>query len=137
MSKVSCGKDLNLTVFCKHLFTCAVQNKKGHQKAFNFCQPAQKTSQVRRKEVLILVSKKSQIGLKWKSRQPFLNTLSRLLPGDVVKTPLRRLKTFSRPFLVKAKDHLENTHRLCIYIRFKLDTSPLHHQTKCINLNKL
>ena len=45
-----------------------------------------KTSQKRRKNVLFLVSKAPQIGLKWKSRQPFSKTSSRRLQGDVLKT---------------------------------------------------
>ena len=51
-------------------------------------QPKQ-TSQRRRKNVLILVSKTSQISLKWKSRRPFFKTSSRHLPGDVLKTSSR------------------------------------------------
>ena len=59
--------------------------------------------QRRRKHVLVLVSKTSQIGLKWKSRRPifktpsrrrpkniFLETSSRLVPGHVLKTFFRR-----------------------------------------------
>ena len=49
-----------------------------------------KTSQRRRKNVLILVSKMSQIGLKWKSRRPLFKTSSRRLPGDVLKTSSKR-----------------------------------------------
>ena len=62
-----------------------------------------KTSQRRSKNVLILVSKTSQIGLKWKSRRLFFKTLSRRLPGDVLKTSSRRRpqdvfqETSSRP----------------------------------------
>ena len=48
-------------------------------------QPAQR----RRKNVLILVSKTSQIGLKWKSR-PFSKTSSRRLPGNALKTSSRK-----------------------------------------------
>ena len=58
---------------------------------------------------------------------------------DVVKTSLRRLKTSLRPFLVKAKEHLETIYGLSIYVRFKLPTC--YHstatQTSSINLNKL
>ena len=60
----------------------------------------------RRKNILFLVSKTSQIGLKWKSRRPFFITSSRRLPVNVLKTSFRRrpqdvyqdtsLKTFSR-----------------------------------------
>ena len=49
-----------------------------------------KTSQRRRKNVLILVSRTSYIGLKWKSRRPFFKTSSRRLPGDVLKKSSRR-----------------------------------------------
>ena len=49
-------------------------------------QPTQRRS----KNVLILVSKTSQIGLKWKSRRPFFKTSSGHLPGDVLGTFSRR-----------------------------------------------
>ena len=49
-----------------------------------------RTSQRRRKNVLFLVSKTCQIGLKWKSRRPFFKTSSRRLPGNVLKTSSRR-----------------------------------------------
>ena len=51
---------------------------------------ATKNSQRRRKNVLILVSKTSYIGLKWKSRRSFLKTLSGCLPRDVLDTSSRR-----------------------------------------------
>ena len=47
-------------------------------------------TQRRRKNVLILISKTSQIGLKWKSRRPFFKTSSGHLPGDVLGTFSRR-----------------------------------------------
>ena len=59
----------------------------------------------RRKDVLILISKTSQISLKWKSRRTSFKTLSRRFPVDVLETLLRRLKTYSRLFLVKAEDN--------------------------------
>ena len=96
-----------------------------------------KTSQRRRKNVSVLVSKTFQIVLKWQSRRPFFTTSSRRLPGDaiktssrrrlqdvfleksskrlpgdVLKTSLRRLKTSSRLFLVNAKDDLETIYEL-------------------------
>ena len=102
-----------------------------------------KTSQRRRKSILFLVSKTSQIGLKWESQRPFIKTSSRRrltdvlktssnrspedvfqetssrpLPGDVLKTS----KTSSRLFLVKAKDHLETIYGFSIQVRFKLLT---------------
>ena len=69
-----------------------------------------KTSQRRRKNVLILISNTSKIGLKWKSRRTFLrhpqdvfqDTSSRCLPGHVLKMSSRRRpqnvfqETFSR-----------------------------------------
>ena len=56
-----------------------------------------KTSQRRRKNVLILVSKTSQIGLKWKPLQPFFKTQSGRLPRNVLKTSSRDvLKKSSR-----------------------------------------
>ena len=59
--------------------------------ANNHINPADtKTSQRRCKNVLILVSKTSYIGLKWKSRRPFFKTSSRRLLGDVIKTSSRR-----------------------------------------------
>ena len=64
---------------------------------------------------------------------------SRRLPGDLLKTSLRRLKTSSRLFLVNAKDHLETIHGLSIYVSFKLFTyyHSITRQTNWINLNKL
>ena len=61
------------------------------------------------------------------------------LPGYVLKTSLRRLKTSSRLFLVRAKDHLETLCGLCIYVSFKLVTyyHSIIRQTNWINLNKL
>ena len=80
--------------------------------------------------------------LKTSSRRPpqyiFQKISSRPLPEDALKISLRRLKT-SRLFLVKAKDHLETTYGLSIYVCFKLLT--YYHsttsQTNWINLNKL
>ena len=122
-----------------------------------------KMSQRRRKNVLILVSKTSLIGLKWKSRWPFFKTSSKHLPGDVLKmssrtrpqdilgeTFLRRLpghvlkislgplKT-SRLILVRGNDHLETIYGLSIYVLFKLLTYYLSitRLTNWMNLNKL
>ena len=95
-----------------------------------------KTSQRRHKNVLFLVSKTSYIGLKWKSRQLFFKTSSRLLLGDVLKTYSRRRprvlfqetsprplpgdilktsKTSSRHFLRKVKDHLETIYGFSLH----------------------
>ena len=49
-----------------------------------------KTLQRRRRNVLILVSKTSQIRLKWKLQRPFFKTSSGHLPGDVLKTSSRK-----------------------------------------------
>ena len=49
-----------------------------------------KTLRRRRKNVLILVSKTSYIGLKWKLCQLFFKTSLRRLLGDVLKTSSRR-----------------------------------------------
>ena len=55
------------------------------------------------------------------------------------KTSLRRLKTSSRLFVVKTKDHLDTIYGLSIYVRFKLQTYYhfITRQTNCINLNKI
>ena len=45
-----------------------------------------RTSQRRRENVFILVSKTSQIRMKWKSRRPIFKTSSRRLPGDVFRS---------------------------------------------------
>ena len=81
-----------------------------------------KTSQRRRKNVLIFVLKTFQISLKWKSwrhffrrcQDVFQETSSRRLPGDVLETSFKRRsqnllktsKSSSRLFLVKVKEHL-------------------------------
>ena len=72
------------------------------------------------------------------SRRSFSKTSSRRLPGDLLKTFLRCLKT-SRLFLVRAKDHLETKYGLSIYGRFKLLTYYhfITRQTNWINLNKI
>ena len=122
-----------------------------------------KMSQRRRKNVLILVSKTSLIGLKWKSRWPFFKASSKHLPGDVLKMSSRThpqdifretfltrlprhvlkislgpLKT-SRLFLVRGNGHLETIYGLSIYVLFKLLTYYLSitRQTNWMNLNKL
>ena len=89
------------------------------------CNKVTQAMQRRRKNVLFLVSKASQISLKWKSRRPFFKTLPGCHPGDVLKTSLKRLETSSRFFLVKAEDHLETIYGLSIYVRFKL-----HHHAE-------
>ena len=63
----------------------------------------------------------------------------RRLSVGVRKTYLRCLKTSSRLFLVKAKDHLETIYELSIYVYFKLLTyyHSITRQTNWINLNKL
>ena len=101
------------------------------------CNKVTQAMQRRRKNVLFLVSKASQIGLKWKWRRPFFKTLPGCHPGDVLKTSLKRLETSSRLFLVKAEDHLETIYGLSIYVRFKLHHHSITRQTNCINLNKL
>ena len=72
-----------------------------------------RTSRRRRKNVIILVSKRSQIGLKWKSRRLFFKTSSKRLPRDVLRTSWKRLvanfiskqsKTFLRPKLWRFYD---------------------------------
>ena len=97
-----------------------------------------KMSQRRRKNVLILVSKTSLIGLKWKSRWPFFKTSSRRHPGHVLKISLGPLKT-SRLFLVRGEDHLGTIYGLSIYVLFKLLTYChfITRQTNWMNLNKL
>ena len=122
-----------------------------------------KTSQRSRKNILILVSGTSYIGLKWKLRRHFFKTSSRRLPGDVLKTSsgrrpqdvfqetssrplpgylrktsLRRLKT-SKFFLLRTKDHMETIYGLFMYVRFKLLTyyQCSTRKTNWINLNKL
>ena len=52
----------------------------------------------------------------------FQKMSSRHLPGNVLKTSLRRLKT-SRLFLVRAKAHMETIYGLSISVRFKLLTN--------------
>ena len=80
-----------------------------------------KTSQRRRKSVLIFVLKKSYVGLKWKLRWLFFKNSPRHLPGDVHKTSLRCLKTSSRLSVVKANTYYH----------------PITRKTNCISLNKL
>ena len=67
-----------------------------------------KMSQRRRKSVLILVSKTSLIGLKWKSRWPFFKTPSRRLPGDVLKmsSRTRPQDIFRETFLRRLPGHV-------------------------------
>ena len=57
-------------------------------------------------------------------------------PEDVLKTSL---KTSSRLFLVKAKDHLETIYGLSIYVSFKLQTyyHSITRQTKRRNFENL
>ena len=95
-----------------------------------------KTSQRRRKKVLILVSNTSQISLKWKPRRHFFKTSTRRPPEDVLKISL---KTSSRLFLPKAKAHLETIYGLSFYVRFKLQTyyHSITRRTNYISLNKL
>ena len=57
-----------------------------HFNARKHTQPTQR----RRKGVLILVSKTSYIGLKWKSLRPFFKTFSKRHLGDAFKTSSRR-----------------------------------------------
>ena len=72
------------------------------------------------------------------SRNEIFKTSSRRLPGDVIKTSLRRLNTSSRLFLEKVKDHLETIYQLCICKCFKLYTyyHSITRQTNCINSGK-
>ena len=106
-----------------------------------YIQPTQR----RRKDVVKTSQFWSQRGLRlvWngshddlflrRGQDVFQETSSRPLPGDVLKTSLRRLKT-SRIFLVRAKGHLETIYGLSIYVRtFYL--SYLHITT--LSLDKL
>ena len=121
--------DQRITFF-KQVAVASNECQAYRMKVFSLTHPAQR----RRNDVvktLVLISKTSQIGLKWKSRRPFFKTSSRRLSGDILKTSsrrrpqdvyhetssrclprdalktsLRHLKT-SRLFLVYKKDHLE------------------------------
>ena len=79
------------------------------------------------KDVLRLVSNGSRDDLfkglvKTSSRrcpkEVLQETSLKSLPRDVIKTS----KTLSRPFLVKAKYHLDTIYGFSIYVRFKLHT---------------
>ena len=87
------------------------------------------------KEVLILVSKMSTIGLKLKSRQAFFKTLPRPLPGGVFKTCLSRIKTSPRLFLAKGKDNLETIYGIFFSVGFKQHTYYLSINEKLIALS--
>ena len=95
----------------------------------NLSNPADtKTSQRRRKNVLILVSKTSQIGLKWKSRRPFFKTSSGRVPTSSRRLLRDVLKTSSRKH---PQDILQETSSRCLprdapktYLR-RLKTSKL------------
>ena len=67
-------------------------------------------------------------------RLPFQTNLRRLWNQN-----WRRIKTSSRLFLVKAKDHLETIHGVSIYVRFKLQTyyHSITRQSKHLSITKL